>query len=270
MNTQLSFRNTHFDVVPHNNQIWFSAKQLASALGYKCAKSLTNLFNENEDEFTPAMSLVIESMTNGINGSKRRLKTRIFSLRGAHLIAMFARTPIAKEFRRWVLDILDREVSKSPTKPKASTTTDERTPLRDAVNLLVGKKSIMYPEAYNFIHQRFGVSHIDELPKNKIPQAIEYIHRLALDCEQPPLQNESTQPAVKNGRVLTEYKNGLVHDQKVLKDEVIVGPMSTFEWLQNRAGFTVVKKELLEQVNNAFNELSAKNIAIHQVATSIR
>ncbi|WP_354666697.1 P22AR C-terminal domain-containing protein, partial [Escherichia coli] len=40
--------------------------------------------------------------------------SRVFSLRGAHLIAMFARTPVAKEFRRWVLDILDREVQQSP------------------------------------------------------------------------------------------------------------------------------------------------------------
>ena len=29
-----------------------------------------------------------------------------FSLRGVHMVAMFARTPVAKEFRRWVLDIL--------------------------------------------------------------------------------------------------------------------------------------------------------------------
>lgn len=27
---------------------------------------------------------------------------------------MFARTPVAKEFRRWVLDILDREIQQSP------------------------------------------------------------------------------------------------------------------------------------------------------------
>lgn len=58
--------------------------------------------------------MVIESVTNGINGSTRRMKVRVFSLRGAHLIAMFARTPVAKEFRRWVLDILDREVAHSP------------------------------------------------------------------------------------------------------------------------------------------------------------
>ncbi|WP_275656837.1 P22AR C-terminal domain-containing protein, partial [Salmonella enterica] len=30
------------------------------------------------------------------------------------LVAMFASTPKAKEFRRWVLDILDREATDSP------------------------------------------------------------------------------------------------------------------------------------------------------------
>ncbi len=33
----------------------------------------------------------------------------IFSLRGARLIAMFSRTKVAKEFRKWVLDVLDKE-----------------------------------------------------------------------------------------------------------------------------------------------------------------
>ena len=56
------------------------------------------------------MSQVIESVTSG----NYRKKVRVFSLRGAHLIAMFARTDVAKEFRRWVLDILDREVANSP------------------------------------------------------------------------------------------------------------------------------------------------------------
>lgn len=56
------------------------------------------------------MTQVIESVTSG----NYRKKVRVFSLRGAHLIAMFARTDVAKEFRRWVLDILDREVVHSP------------------------------------------------------------------------------------------------------------------------------------------------------------
>lgn len=45
-------------------------------------------------------------------------ETRVFSLRGAHMVAMFARTPVAKEFRHWVLDILDREVSINFPVPK--------------------------------------------------------------------------------------------------------------------------------------------------------
>ncbi len=65
----------------------------------------------------------------------------------------------------------------------AKTTTDERTPLRDAVNMLVGKRGLMYPEAYSFIHQRFNVSSIDQLPAEKIPEAIEYVHKLVLEGE---------------------------------------------------------------------------------------
>ncbi|WP_275061031.1 P22AR C-terminal domain-containing protein, partial [Enterobacter sp. GER_MD16_1505_Eko_090] len=42
------------------------------------------------------------------------IPVRVFSLRGCHLIAMFATTKVAKDFRRWVLDILDREIQHSP------------------------------------------------------------------------------------------------------------------------------------------------------------
>ncbi len=117
MTTQLAFRDTQFNVVNHANQIWLTSKELAKALKYSSAKSVTDIYNKNEDEFTGAMSLVVDSTTNGINGSKRRMKVRVFSLRGAHLIAMFARTEIAKEFRRWVLDILDKNVGEPVVTP---------------------------------------------------------------------------------------------------------------------------------------------------------
>lgn len=90
--------------------VWLTSADIAKALQYKSAKSITNLFNQNSDEFTSGMTQVIESVTSG----NYRKKVRVFSLRGAHLIAMFARTDVAKEFRRWVLDILDREVAHSP------------------------------------------------------------------------------------------------------------------------------------------------------------
>nr|WP_261372838.1 P22AR C-terminal domain-containing protein [Yersinia mollaretii] len=113
-NSEFNFHGTALIPVTDVNGIWLTSADVAKALGYKSTKSISNLFAQYEDEFSQGMTMVIESVTNGINGSSRRMKVRVFSLRGAHLIAMFARTPVAKEFRRWVLDILDREVADSP------------------------------------------------------------------------------------------------------------------------------------------------------------
>lgn len=112
--TDLNFHGIQLQPVADLNDIWLSSADVAKALHYNSTKSVTNLFNQYSDEFSPGMTMVIESVTNGIGGSSRRMKVRVFSLRGAHLLAMFARTPVAKEFRRWVLDILDREVTHSP------------------------------------------------------------------------------------------------------------------------------------------------------------
>ncbi|EFH7292622.1 phage antirepressor N-terminal domain-containing protein [Escherichia coli] len=66
---------------------------------------------------------------------------------------------------------------------RKKTSVDDRTPLRDAVNMLVSKKHLMYPEAYAMIHQRFNVDSIEELDESQIPQAVEYIHRVVLEGE---------------------------------------------------------------------------------------
>lgn len=70
--------------------------------------------------------------------------------------------------------------------PRTKTTVDERTPLRDAVNMLVSKKHLMYPEAYAMIHQRFNVDSIEDLEAEQIHEAIEYVHRVVLEGELMP------------------------------------------------------------------------------------
>lgn len=77
---------------------------MASLLEYKKEKSVTNLYNANKDEFSDDMTMVTETMTNGINNSLRKKKVRIFSVRGAHLIGMLADTDVAKALRRWLLE----------------------------------------------------------------------------------------------------------------------------------------------------------------------
>ncbi|EFL5833480.1 TPA: phage antirepressor Ant [Escherichia coli] len=75
---------------------------------------------------------------------------------------------------------------------RKKTSVDDRTPLRDAVNMLVSKKHLMYPEAYAMIHQRFNVESIEELDASQIPQAVEYIHRVVLEGEFVGKQEKKT------------------------------------------------------------------------------
>lgn len=109
MTTQLTFNDHAFSPISRNNQIWLSSKDIAIALGYSKTNAITKIFNQNEDEFTAGMTDIVEVPKSGTSANLK-VRSRIFSLRGAHLIAMLARTPIAKEFRRWVLDILDRDI----------------------------------------------------------------------------------------------------------------------------------------------------------------
>ena len=63
----------------------------------------------------------------------------------------------------------------------AKTTADDRTPLRQAVAALVGRKGIDYSTAYGMIHQRFNVGAIEDIPAEKLPEAVAYVHALTLD-----------------------------------------------------------------------------------------
>ena len=62
----------------------------------------------------------------------------------------------------------------------AKTTADDRTGLRQAVAALVGRKGIDYSSAYSMIHQRFNVGAIEDLPAEKLPEAVAYVHALTL------------------------------------------------------------------------------------------
>lgn len=68
-------------------------------------------------------------------------------------------------------------------KAERKTTVDQRTGLRNAVNMLVGKKALMYNEAYNLVHQRFNVGSIEDLTEEQLPQAVEYVHKIYLEGE---------------------------------------------------------------------------------------
>ena len=69
-------------------------------------------------------------------------------------------------------------------------------PLRDAVNILVGKRHDV-SRCYTMIHQRFAVSHIEQLSQTQMLEAIEYIHCLLLDENHPTIPDFSLSPLSK-------------------------------------------------------------------------
>lgn len=107
--SDLNFQGIHLQPVASIEDTWLTASQIGYALQYADDKAVQRIYSRHADEFTEKMTGVVKVTT-----PYGEQITRAFSLRGAHLIAMFARTPKAKEFRRWVLDVLDREVTQSP------------------------------------------------------------------------------------------------------------------------------------------------------------
>ena len=102
--TTLTFQTTTLSVINQHNQKWLSALDIGNALGYSNGDiGVKNIYNRHSDEFTPNMTALIDIQTAG--GMQ---KVRVFSLRGAHLIGMFSHTKTAKDFRKWMLDVLEQ------------------------------------------------------------------------------------------------------------------------------------------------------------------
>lgn len=125
----LSFNGVNLNPVEREGQIWMTSSDLAKALGYEMVGGITKLYNRNKSEFSDSMTQLLDlsnvpEMGRTLNSEAFSAKTRIFSLRGCHMIAMFARTDIAKAFRVWVLDILDREAGIAAPQPLTITPTD--------------------------------------------------------------------------------------------------------------------------------------------------
>jgi len=108
---KLEFNGIEFNLIDRNGIPWLQASEVAQALEYSRADKVTRLYERNKDEFTESMTAVVETPILGQDNLKVHI--RVFSLRGAHLIGMFSRTKKAKEFRKWVLDVLEGHQAQS-------------------------------------------------------------------------------------------------------------------------------------------------------------
>lgn len=122
----LTFDGVTLRILGRDGLPWISSGDLGRALGYKReGDQVASIYRQHADEFCGAMTSTItlgefnaESAVNSRAGNPN-VPVRIFSPRGAHLIAMFARTAKAAAFRRWVLDVLEGVTCPEPPTPPA-------------------------------------------------------------------------------------------------------------------------------------------------------
>lgn len=185
MSQSLCFNDFTFSPIIRDNQPWFRSSEIARALGYAREDKVTRLYQRNADEFTENMTQLIENVDTPTLGRDTNLTNyiRIFSLRGCHLLAMFARTPVAKAFRRWVLDVIEQYGERVPvsepvtidaTRPSRRTD-PERKALTAIINTWVGMAPIHYASARAQVNAHFGVASVDALTVAQVKDAIRWV-----------------------------------------------------------------------------------------------
>lgn len=175
--TQLStfnFESKSIRTLAINNEPWFVAKDVCDAIGL--TNSRMSLIALDEDE--KGVSLIYTP-----SGQQ---EMNIVSESGMYTLILRCRDAVKKgsiphRFRKWVTSEVLPQIRKTGSYSK--TTVDQRTGLRNAVNMLVSKKGLIYSDAYHLIHQRFNVESIEDLTLEQLPQAVEYVHRIVLEGE---------------------------------------------------------------------------------------
>lgn len=177
MNTSVqifNFNQNNVRVQIINDEPFFCLKDVAEILEIKDTKAKNFKLSEKGVEIFPLLTKGGVQQMTFIN--EPNLYRVIFRSRKAEAV----------QFQDWIFEEVIPAIRKTGSyqvsdgiKP-AKTTADDRTGLRQAVAALVGRKGIDYSTAYSMIHQRFNVEAIEDIPAEKLPEAVAYAHALTL------------------------------------------------------------------------------------------
>ena len=170
-----NFESNSIRTLAINNEPWFVAKDLCNAINISNYRDAIERLDEDEKGV---------ALTDTLGGQQ---EMNIVSESGMYTLILRCRDAVKKgsvphRFRKWVTAEVLPAIRKTG-KYESKTTADDRTGLRNAVNMLVSKKGLIYSDAYHLIHQRFNVESIEDLTLEQLPQAVEYVHRIVLEGE---------------------------------------------------------------------------------------
>ncbi|HHF3824012.1 phage repressor protein/antirepressor Ant [Haemophilus influenzae] len=175
-----NFESNSIRTLAINNEPWFVAVDICRALNLSSpSMAIANL--DDDEKYTL-------SLTEGIEGvGKQVQELNLVSESGMYTLILRCRDAVKKgsiphRFRKWVTAEVLPTIRKTG-KYESKTSVNDRTGLRNAVNMLVSKKGLIYSEAYHLVHQRFNVESIEDLTLEQLPEAVEYVHKIILEGE---------------------------------------------------------------------------------------
>ena len=173
-----NFESNSIRTLVINNEPWFVAKDVCDTL--KISNVSDALLKLDDDE-KATIGLTDSQAGNGAQSIS------IISESGMYTLILRCRDAVKKgsiphRFRKWVTAEVLPTIRKTG-KYESKTTVDDRTGLRNAVNMLVSKKGLIYSDAYHLVHQRFNVESIEDLTLEQLPEAVEYVHKIILEGE---------------------------------------------------------------------------------------
>ena len=176
--TQLStfnFESKSIRTLAINNEPWFVAKDLCNAINISNYRDAIERLDDDEKGV---------ALTDTLGGKQ---EMAVVSESGMYTLILRCRDAVKKgsiphRFRKWVTAEVLPTIRKTG-KYKSKTSVNDRTGLRNAVNMLVSKKGLIYSDAYHLVHQRFNVESIEDLTLEQLPEAVEYVHKIILEGE---------------------------------------------------------------------------------------
>ena len=181
-----NFETSPIRVIAINNEPWFIAKDLCDTLGISNpSKAIINL-DDDEKKVVGSTDIPDYNLKLGSAGNGAQ-RLSLVSESGMYTLILRCRDAVKKgsvphRFRKWVTAEVLPAIRKTG-KYESKTTADDRTGLRNAVNMLVSKKGLIYSDAYNLVHQYMNVERIEDIPADKLQSAVEYVHRIVLEGE---------------------------------------------------------------------------------------
>lgn len=178
----LSFYGSDLITLKVDDVIYTAVKPIVDALGLSWGTQQRKLYNSKDKFSCTHMS------TTGNDGRNykmlcmpiRKLNGWLFSINPAKVrsdlrekVIQYQEECFEALYNYWMTGKAERSY----------TSVDDRTGLRNAVNMIVSKRGLLYSDAYNLVHQYMNVQHIDEIPLDKLQTAVAYCHKVVLEGE---------------------------------------------------------------------------------------